>query len=364
MNNNKDTITKTYMKDNAVFADAFNYYVYSGRQVIKPNDLRELDTAESVIIFVDDDSDGSQPKKTHTNEANSSGKNSNGGRADTALHRYRDVLKSAVFKRHGDIIYAILGIENQSNIHYAMPVRSFVYDALQYAKQVDNTAARHKANRTHLRHNEYLSGFRKEDKLTPVITLVLYFGVDKWDGAKSIHEMLNTRDPRLLKYVQDYRINLIEPAGIEPEELDKFSTSLREVLGYIKYANDKDKLVSFITANPDTVINANAARVINAMTKTYIDIPDDAKEVNMCKAIEDLINDSKAEGMAEGMAEGISQGRLEGRNEGIAEGMSKGRHDGYLDAMIGLVRDNLLSIRDAAARVNMTEEAFTAMLRK
>ena len=100
------------------------------------------------------------------------------------------------------------------------------------------------------------------------------------------------------------------------------------------------------------------------MTKTYIDIPDDAKEVNMCKAIEDLINDSKAEGMAEGMAEGISQGRLEGRNEGIAEGMSKGRHDGYLDAMIGLVRDNLLSIRDAAARVNMTEEAFTAMLRK
>ena len=91
----------------------------------------------------------------------------------------------------------------------------------------------------------------------------------------------DTKDPELLKYVQDYRINLIEPAGIEPQELDKFSTSLREVLGYIKYANDKDKLVSFITANPDTVIDANAARVINAMTKTYIDIPDAAARVNM-----------------------------------------------------------------------------------
>ena len=108
------------------------------------------------------------------------------------------------------------------------------------------------------------------------------------------------------------------------------------------------------------------------MTKTYIDIPDDAKEVNMCKAIEDLINDSKAEGMAEGMAEGISQGRLEGRNEGIAEGMSRGRlegrnegrHEGIIETLTGLVNDNLLSIRDAAARVNMTEEAFTAMLRK
>ena len=356
MNNNKDTITKTYMKDNAVFADAFNYYVYSGRQVIKPDDLRELDTAESVIIFADDESDGSHPKETRTNKANSSGKNSSGRRGDTALHRYRDVLKSAVFKRHGDIIYAILGIENQSNIHYAMPVRNLIYDGLQYGKQVSETTAKLKANKTHLRKREFLSGFRKEDKLTPVITLVLYFGVDKWDGAKSIHEMLDTKDPELLKYVQDYRINLIEPAGIEPEELDKFSTSLREVLGYIKYANDKDKLLSFVTARPDQVIDVEAARVINTMTKTHLDIPDDAKEVNMCKAIEDLINDSKAEGMAEG----ISQGR----NEGIAEGVTKGRHEGIIETLTGLVNDNLLSIRDAAARVNMTEEAFTAMLRK
>ena len=68
----------------------------------------------------------------------------------------------------------------------------------------------------------------------------------------------------------------------------------------------------------------------------------------MCKAIEDLINDSKAEG------------RLEGRKEGITEG----KHEGYIDAMVGLVRDNLLSVKDAAVRVGMTEDAFVAMLRK
>ena len=68
----------------------------------------------------------------------------------------------------------------------------------------------------------------------------------------------------------------------------------------------------------------------------------------MCKAIEDLINDSKAEGMA----------------EGISKGRNEGRHEGYLDAIVGLVRDNLLSIKDAAARVGMTEDAFEAFLRK
>ena len=67
----------------------------------------------------------------------------------------------------------------------------------------------------------------------------------------------------------------------------------------------------------------------------------------MCKAIEDLINDSKAEGRLEG--------RLEGRNEGIAEGIVKGRIEGInmgkIDLMSGLVKDNFISLKDAAARL-------------
>ena len=251
----KDTITKTYMKDNAIFADAFNFYIYHGEQVIKPDDLHELDTVESVI-FASDEND------SNSSVSNSSDSNSSVSRRQDSTHqKYRDILKSAVIKQHGDTIYAVLGIENQSNIHYAMPVRNLIYDGLQYSRQIHSTAAKHRAKGTHLTHQEYISGFRKEDKLTPVITLVLYFGVDKWDGARSIHEMLDAKDPVLLKYVQDYRINLIEPAGIEPDELDRFSTSLREVLGYIKYANDKDKLLSFVTAKPDKLIDIEAANV-------------------------------------------------------------------------------------------------------
>lgn len=45
----KDTITKDYMKDNAVFADVFNHLMYEGESVIKPENLRSLDTTETVI---------------------------------------------------------------------------------------------------------------------------------------------------------------------------------------------------------------------------------------------------------------------------------------------------------------------------
>ena len=34
-----DTITKAYIRENAVFADAFNYLIYGGRQVVNPEEL-------------------------------------------------------------------------------------------------------------------------------------------------------------------------------------------------------------------------------------------------------------------------------------------------------------------------------------
>ena len=46
-----DTITKEYMKDPAIFADAFNKFLYHGRQVINPEKLTELDTTEIVLPY-------------------------------------------------------------------------------------------------------------------------------------------------------------------------------------------------------------------------------------------------------------------------------------------------------------------------
>lgn len=37
-----DTITKAYIRENAVFADAFNYFIYEGRQVVRSEELREV----------------------------------------------------------------------------------------------------------------------------------------------------------------------------------------------------------------------------------------------------------------------------------------------------------------------------------
>ena len=42
----KDILTKQYLAQDDVFADAFNYYFFDGEEVIKPGELKEQDAAE------------------------------------------------------------------------------------------------------------------------------------------------------------------------------------------------------------------------------------------------------------------------------------------------------------------------------
>ena len=37
---------------------------------------------------------------------------------------------------------------------------------------------------------EYLSHMRREDKFLPVVSVVIYYGEKKWDGAKDLHGVL------------------------------------------------------------------------------------------------------------------------------------------------------------------------------
>ena len=316
-----DIVTKEYMRGNAVFADAFNYLIYNGKKVIDPAKLKEIDPTEIALPFDDEEKAGKEKDGEDKNRKaqgtewssvkNESVRKKTAGRAgkktDT-VQRYRDLLKFAVIKQDERTSYVLLGIENQTDVHYAMPVRNAIYDALQYGRQVADIAAGHRRNKNDFsgkNNGEYLSGFLKEDHIRPVITLVIHFGAEEWDGPLSLHEMMSTRDMELLSFVENYRIHLIDPAKLTEEQLNKFSTSMREVIGYIKYSKNKDKLLEFLRTDTHRSIEMNAVRVIKTITNTPIEVSEEEEEIEMCKAIEDLIAESEARGRAEGEVRGI-----------------------------------------------------------
>ena len=277
----KDIITKEYIEAPEVFADPFNYLLYGGKQVIDPKKLRPLDT--TLVATPPYGADG----------------------AVLPVKRVRDGLKCLAAMEDDGSAYLLLGIENQSEVHYSMPVRDMLYDALQYVKQVEEAIRSRKKNKNSdmkISSGEYLSGFHKDDKLVPVITLVLYFGSKKWDAPMSLHEMLAVQDEKILSFVPDYRINLIAPAEMTDKKIKKLSTDLREVLLAIKYEKNIKKLFEYV--NHDVRfrnISRQAAQVINIMLGAKLKINQEEERCDMKESLREWEERMRKEGHREGV---------------------------------------------------------------
>ena len=291
----KDITTKDYMKENTVFADAFNKFIYKGEQVIKPENLKPLDTDITAIPY---GADG----------------------AGIPTQRYRDVLKSATAMEDDNIVYLLLGIESQSEVHHAMPVRNMVYDALQYAAQVEEAARSHREARKAGEpkelakkpdSGEYLSGFYREDRLIPVITLAVYFGAGEWEGPMSLHEMLSVQNPEILSYVSDYKLNLIAPEHMSDEEIDQFQTSLREVMLFIKHSKDKVKLNEMVQQDDRFKnMDRSAARVVSSVTGIEFIEDNEEEKVDMCQALKEMMEEAANEAAQETAKRMLNKGRF------------------------------------------------------
>ncbi len=286
-----DSETKEYVKRPEVFADLFNHLIYGGRNVIKPGNLSELDAMASFIPL--DENGKAFP-----------------------VQKYRDVLKSAVVMEDADAAYAlILGVENQTAVHYAMPVRNMGYDAYNYAAQVTAIARKNRKSKSEESEVDFLSGLKKEDKITPVITLVVYFGQKPWDGPMSLHEMLTTTKEGILKFVPNYRMNLIAPISMDDAEIDKFSSNFRDLAAFIKCGTDKQAMNRLAQDERFRHMDPLVANIANDVTKSGLKLEINEKgEVDMCVAIAGIREDARVEGRAEVAIEAaekmISKGKL------------------------------------------------------
>ncbi len=275
-----DTITKEFVKDTGIFADIFNYYVYGGRQVIQPGQLTERDTVKTALPY---GADG----------------------ASFPVQRFRDVQKLYAAMTDGKAAYILYGVENQTQIHYAMAVKNNLYDALEYAGQVDEAARSHRKQKRPgdaPSAGEFLSGFWAGDQLIPSVTVTLFFGADPWDGPLSLSEMMNVPDPDVRACMNDYKVHLIAPARMTDAEIMRFQSSMREVLLFIKYSKDREGLDRILRANGERFrrLERRAADVIEAVTRSGLRYDEREEAVDMCQAIQEMRMEERQIGKEEG----------------------------------------------------------------
>lgn len=265
-----------YYNKNQRFAELINGYFFDGKAYLQEEMLSDADRRQE----------------------HSTGR---GGR--WMRHRYRDIWKQAKGMR----LHVIIGAEIQEHVDYAMPLRVADMDILGYLRQKKLLSGKFRQNLETVSKDEFLSGMQKEDKLVPEVTLVLYLGEKPWDGAKSLHEMLDFEEvpEEMREYIEDYRIHILDVKHTSDEELRKFPRDIRFMLLFIKYTEDKEALMRLKELAGCEEVEEDTFETLSE----YVNEPalmewkkkEERKgDISMCNGLRELIADGRAEGKEEG----------------------------------------------------------------
>lgn len=274
-----DIVLKNYWSDNEQFADIFNAVLFEGKQVIKPEELEDLDTEESSVL-------------EHRDYAES-------------IKASRDNIKVGKKSTAYGVELVMLGLESQEHIHYAMPLRVMGYDYGTYKKQYDSNAKQYQKPGG-LDEDEYLSRMKRTDRFTPVITIVVYYGEKPWDGAVSLHGMLDI-PKEMKKFVNDYKMLLVEARqnNLMLHNMNNvdFFNMLKMILDKSIPKNEaKEKVIKYAREHG---VDKSVIMTVAGATNCKIDYNalSGKGDVDMCTLFDEIAKENETKGEAKGIVE-------------------------------------------------------------
>lgn len=274
----KDTTQKRLEDFEDIFADISNVLLYDGEDVIKEKELETITAKDTYTV----------EKQIHEVE--------------------RDVAKRW---KHHSLHISLIGLENQTDPDYKMPMRVICYDGASYRAQLN----------------------AEESKKTyPVITLVLYMGTEKrWSAPKQLTDCFKY-DERLGKFISNYKINVVELAWLSDEQIMKFKTEFRNFVELLrdtrlgrkpqyspiqlKHVHELLQLMRVMSGNDEY------EQLLNQTTNNLKQNKLKGDELTMKKIVSLGFDEARAEAMAEGLAKGEAQEKFATAKRMLALGKS------------------------------------------
>ena len=278
-----------------VFADIVNGFLFNGNEVVKPEELEDMQLRSAY-------------------------------RAELKLHDMeRDVAKR--WKKNG-IRIACVGFENQTAPDSRMVLRVLGYDGAEYRAQC-------------LKENRNNAPY-------PVITIVLYFGYEqRWTAAKSLYEAVRVPD-ELKPFVTDTKINVFEVAWLTDDQVAKFKSDFRIVADYFV---QKRKTGTYIGSR-DTMRHVyevlqllSVMEHVDYLERAVVEKRVKGGERDMSSIFDQYIKEGEARGEARGVIMGAEKKEAE-VNERVAADMLKKNYP--LDAIKDISRLSEAHIRKLA----------------
>ena len=147
---------------------------------------------------------------------------------------------------------------------------------------------------------EFLSSWKSDDELVPVITIVINFGEKKWDAPVTLHEMFDKtkrkfqRNRVIREMIPDYKFILIDPHQMSEDDFERMNTNLKTVLRAIAYARDKNKIE--LLEKIDTPLDRIEWEIINKYTGMSVDVPKEKEVKKMSEGLRQYLEEREAKG--------------------------------------------------------------------
>lgn len=284
----KDISEKLLADYEDVFADIVNVLLFHGIQRVHPESLQ---SSKTISHYKADDT------KLHEQE--------------------RDILKAWI---DGGIQIALIGLEHQTEPEKQMTVRVIGYEGANYRSQLG------------------------QEPITPVITLVLYFGTEKhWNYPRNLKELMhipNELDP----YVNNYQIHVFEIAWLPEWQIELFQSDFRVVA---RYFSEKRKNKNYIPHDKTTL------KHVDAVLKLLAVMSGDHR-------YESILANSEPKGMVKTMDEALTKAI----NEEAARMRPQWIVEGQIKILVSLCRSGNISAEIAADQLNISTDEFRKYLEK
>lgn len=201
----KDSAAKDFFGMGRNYVSLCNGILHAGNQVIKPDDLLELDGTE---------------------------------RMESINEKNRDLVRLVRSISGGNVLYRIVGIESQSYDDRMMVLRNLTYDVARYDRQYRKL--RHRNRTEKVAGVDRCSGVRKDDTLHPVITGMVNLTGEPWKSPRRLSELFSIDDPEILKYGNDYEMVVVDPYVMSEEELGNYTGEVGTLFSLLRFRDDRE----------------------------------------------------------------------------------------------------------------------------
>ena len=282
-----------------VFADIINVLAFHGKRLIKPSQIAGGPTAS---------------------------------RYKDAQGKLREQIRDVVKFDRRKTMLAVFGLENQTEEDAHMVFRVMGYDYSSYRYQLD----------------------RKRKRLSPVITLVLHFGMTRWKGPKDVLSAVRKDLPYgeyLEENVMNPRIKVVDVAFLPKEVREQFTSDFKIVADY--FCAVREKRADDIRFNQQEIIHV--AEILD-----FFAIFGRDKRFSECKPI---LEEKVKKGGKINMCIVMDYAEKQGEKKGIRRGRRQGRREGLIP-LWRLIQEGTVTMEQAAQASNITVEAFRKKLKQ